>query len=384
MHSSTALAFLLAVLVVAGASAPEASEICEEGGECLVEADEAAQLQLHAKGKDDLLAATSKLVKTQGMPHAREAAGSVIYNGMLCLVGGRGTQPIDCFQANESKWIRYKAQTNDIHHVQPVLHNGMVWIVAGWTGIYPNDTDITDVLIWDPVRDKITTGCSIPRKFRTGAAGVVSYNGSFVIAAGASGGHERSHGAFSTPNMTVFDPASCGWSEIESKKPKFHRDHFQAVLLGTKMLLVGGRDSPFDMDPGKVPCYLTKQTEVFDLSLGENGTWVRVADMPAPRAGTSNVVLGSDVYVLGGEDNTTQAPRQCGSRNSFKWIARKEVHRYNVDADAWTRMPDMAVGRHAHGSAALPDEHGRLRLWSASGVACTGAAPMITSTERLR
>jgi len=303
---------------------------------------------------------------------------------MLCLVGGRGPQPIDCFQANQSKWIRFKATTEDIHHVQPVVHNGQVWIVAGWTGAYPNEKDITNVFIWDPVQDKLITGCDIPKRFRTGAAGVVNYKGEFVIAAGASSGHLKSKGAFSTPNVTLFAPDSCKWVERKFQKPKYNRDHFQAVLVGSKMVLAGGRDSPHDMDPKKVISYQTKQTEIFDLRLGGNAVWVRVADIPVPRGGTTSVAFGSSVYVLGGESDQNERLNKCKAVGSMPWIAHSEVHKYNVDTDTWTQERDMAVGRHSHGSAALPNQNGTMRLWSAGGVECSGGALMTTSTEMLR
>lgn len=51
----------------------------------------------------------------------RDEGGSYVYHGELCLLGGRGSLPIDCFNPVTRAWRSSVTKTEDVHHVQPVV-----------------------------------------------------------------------------------------------------------------------------------------------------------------------------------------------------------------------------------------------------------------------
>lgn len=71
------------------------------------------------------------------------------------------------------------------------------------------------------------------------------------------------------------------------------------------------------------------QTWVFDP---QSGTWTRKADIPAPGLGTnfgSAARIGNQIYLFGGVSS-------AGQVTSFAW-------RYDIAADAWTRLHDLPI-----------------------------------------
>ena len=88
---------------------------------------------------------------TTGAPHGRDEAGFFEFDNKLCLIGGRGKQTIDCYDPKTQAWSRSMAQTDNIHHLQPVVWGREVYIVSAWNGNWPStERDIKDVLIYSP------------------------------------------------------------------------------------------------------------------------------------------------------------------------------------------------------------------------------------------
>ena len=137
---------------------------------------------------------------------------------MLCLFGGRYTQPIDCYDPNTTAWTRSNTTTDDVHHVQPVVWRDEVWIVAGWHGPFPDgERHIKSVLVYDPRADALREECAIPDEFGRGAAGVVVHDDVMYIVNGARNGHEKADGAYAYRNFTRFDPATCAWAQMPAR-----------------------------------------------------------------------------------------------------------------------------------------------------------------------
>jgi len=271
-------------------------------------------------------------------PNKRDETGSFVWQDKQCLFGGRGMQSIDCFDPVTRIWKRSKTQTNDIHHAQPIFWKGEAWIVAAWHGPYPaGERQIPNILIFNPATDKMRTGCAIPKIYARGAAGCVVYKDIFYLVNGAVNGHVKKDGAYAYRNFTRLDPATCTWSQMPSR-PAYNRDHFQASVIGSKIIIAGGRDSPHG---DNVFHYTTGPTEWFDLEAGENEKWHEGANITTFRAGTSNVVDDKGrLIIIGGESDVEP------SSGAFK-----TVERYDLKTNKWTKLPSMLVGRHTAGAS---------------------------------
>lgn len=275
-------------------------------------------------------------ISTSGKPNPRDEAGSFIWKGTMCMFGGRSKQPIDCYDPVTKKWTRSSTITDDIHHVQPVVWKNEVYIIAAWHGPFPaGETQIPNVLIYNPDNDTIRTGCKIPKIYARGAAGCVVYDDIFYIVNGAVNGHEKQYGAYAYWNFTRFDAATCTWSQMKSR-PRYHRDHFEAAMSGSKIVIAGGRDTPRDTS---IFHWTVGPTEWYDLKTG--GDWHEGANITTRRAGTCSVVDSQGrLIVLGGETDLH------GSTGN---AAYKTVERYDLSQDAWTTLPSMLKGRHTSG-----------------------------------
>jgi N-acetylneuraminic acid mutarotase len=74
--------------------------------------------------------------------------------------------------------------------------------------------------------------------------------------------------------------------------------------------------------------------------------WARVADLPTARSGITASVVGSRIYVFGGE----------GAGGTFR-----ENEAYDPARDAWQAMVPMPTGRHGLGSTVV---EGRIHVIS--------------------
>lgn len=322
----------------------------------------------------------------------RDEGGSFSFHGMLCLLGGRGKLPIDCFNPATRVWTRSKTTTDDVHHVQPVVYRQEVWIVTGFNGVWPGawnaktpevrEHQLDVVMIYSPTRDTMRNGCAIPKQHQRGSAGVVEYEGSFYIAQGATDGHLRKYGARKYEGFSKFTPEGCIWTELP--KPAYPRDHYLAALVGSTMVLIAGRESPHFEEESMVAHFNTEPVEYFDLSKQDAGeVWHEGAKIPVPRAGVSVAVdtKRGRVLVAGGESDSNGPGPGCTGTITSK--AHDEVDEYDLATDQFTSLPKLLRGRHTAGAALLPmaSEEDGLRFVLASGVGCTGGEPAFTDVE---
>ena len=144
-------------------------------------------------------------VSTVGSPNGRDEAGYYSWRGQMCMFGGRFTQPIDCYDPNLKKWSRSKTTTNNLHHIQPVVWNSEVYVVASWHGYWPDTERNTDhVVIYNPATDTLRNGSKIPKQFQRGAAGVVVHGDLFYVINGACNGHLAQFGAKAYRGLSTY------------------------------------------------------------------------------------------------------------------------------------------------------------------------------------
>jgi len=206
-------------------------------------------------------------------PTARHEAGGVAYDGQLYLMGGRGPRPVERYDPLSDTWTDLGQPPLQLHHFQPVVHDGLVWVLCAFVGGYPFETPVPHIWTWDPATNTWAQGPLIPPARNRGSAGVVVHDGMFYVVGGNTLGHAGGY----VPWLDRYDPATNTWTALPDAPHA--RDHFFAARVGHELVAAGGRrtelPNPFlNTEPA---------VDVYDLTAG---SW-RNAPLPIPteRAG---------------------------------------------------------------------------------------------------
>ena len=281
----------------------------------------------------------------------RHEAAMVTVNGRLYLMGGRGNRPTEAFDPTTGKWTGMGLPPFEINHFQPVVIDGLVYVVGAFTGSYPNETNVPHVWTWDPVTDLWTQGPEVPAARRRGSNGAFVREGKIYIL----GGNNQGHNGGARPWFDEYDPVTQTW-QVLPDAPRA-RDHFTTVLIGDRLVAAGGRTTqqpgPFGNTIGAV--------DVYDFS---TGAWSTIAeDIPTRRAGTMTVPVGRFAVVIGGE-STSQVD------------AHAECEALDVLSEQWTTLPPLLDGRHSGGIGMVDG-----RIYVASGSGRRGGNPELDTLE---
>jgi hypothetical protein len=271
------------------------------------------------------------------------------------LLGGRGDRPTDIFDPATRTWTQGSPAPIEISHFQAVTLDGLILVMGGLTGNWPSETPLSHIYIYDPLIDKWFTGPEIPPHRQRGAAGVAVYNDKIYLVCGIVNGHTSGW----VPWLDEYDPATNTWRELPDA-PRA-RDHFQAVVVGDKLIAAGGRKSGFE---GQGFEATVAETDIYDFI---TGTWSTLpspdGDIPTQRAGTAAIGTDSYAIVIGGES---------GSQT----ISHNEVEALDPETGTWHSFPSLQTGR--HGTQAILSE-GNLYIEAGSGN--RGGGPELASLE---
>ncbi len=295
-------------------------------------------------------------ISTQGKPTARHETSFVEAGGKFYLIGGRGMKPVDVYDPETNTWTAASGPPIEIHHFQPSVYEGRIYIAGALTGKYPHETPVQNVMIYDPAKDEWSQGPEIPEGRRRGAAGSLIHDGTLYIVCGIVDGHWAGY----VPWLDALDLESDEWTILpDAPRP---RDHFQAAWIDGKIYAAGGRTS--SAETGDTFKLSIAEVDIYDVA---SQTW-STADAPIPtqRAGTSTVVWNGKVVVLGGESGAHET-------------AHSEVEAFDPASGAWASLPQMVQGRHGTG-VILYDG----KLWEAAGSANRGGGPELDTLEALK
>jgi len=112
--------------------------------------------------------------------------------------------------------------------------NGLIYVIGAFVGLFPDETPVPDVYIYDPALKTWSKGPSIPIQRRRGAAATVVAHGKIYI----SGGNTKGHRDGWVPWFDEFDPATGIWRQLpDAPQP---RDHHRAVVVQDRLYLIFG------------------------------------------------------------------------------------------------------------------------------------------------
>ena len=263
------------------------------------------------------------------IPNIRHENSYVELNGKFYLIGGRGTLPINIFDPVTGLWSAGAAPPLEMHHMQAVTHDGLIYVLGAMTGPYPNETPLTHVYIYDPHNDHWIQGMEIPAGRRRGSAAVAVYEDKIYIAGGIINGHVSGTVGW----LDEFDPRTNTWTALPNDMPN-PRDHTSGVIYDDKFYVVNGRITTTpNFAEDTIP-----QVDVYDF---ETGLWSTQAnDLPTPRAAASVGLVGNELLVIGGESDVISD-------------AHAETEALNLETGVWRALTPMSPGEDRHGSQAV-------------------------------
>lgn len=117
-----------------------------------------------------------------------EASFTQCAGNKLCLLGGRGSDPVSILDTESLSWSKGKNPPQEIHHFQAFQGpDNCAWVVGAWTGAFPDEKTVDDILKYCPDTDQWSTGPAINRP--RGSGGAVLYDGAVYLVSGNVGGH---------------------------------------------------------------------------------------------------------------------------------------------------------------------------------------------------
>ena len=276
-------------------------------------------------------------------------------NGKLYLLGGRGIKPVEEYDPASNQWRQLSPTPMELNHFQALVVGERIALVGAMTGNYPKEPPVPNVWWFNPAKDEWTKGPAMPAGRGRGGAGTVLYKDKIYLIGGNTNGHWNGF----VPWADVLDLKTGQWSPLPDAPHA--RDHFQAALVGGKIVTAGGRRTytetkhTFDLT---VP-----EVDVYDI---EPGKWTTLAEnIPTPRGGCMMAVRDGKVIITGGESGA-----QGG--------AHKEVEALNLATGHWEKLPPLNQGRHGSGTVFIGDA-----LYVAAGCATKGGKHEINSMEKL-
>jgi N-acetylneuraminic acid mutarotase len=117
-----------------------------------------------------------------------------------------------------------------------------------------------------------------------------------------------------------YSPTKDSWIRIAAALP-LRRHHYAVAAAAGKLFVIGGCTG----DDEGAPHEAVAKVHAFDLG---TGVWRESAPMPMPRRNAAAVILGDDVYVLGGNDGSGSAhPILMFDPVNEKWTAKSSTSR---------------------------------------------------------
>lgn len=293
----------------------------------------------------------------EGTPQARHENALVRAGDQFILLGGRGMKTVDVYSSLTKEWTQGAQPPFEIHHIQAVTVDGLVYVVGALSGGWPHETPLPNILIYDPVLDLWAIGPEIPHERRRGASGAVVYEDKIYVVCGIINGHSSGWVKW----LDEFDPATSEWTVLPDAPRS--RDHLHAEVIGDRLYVAGGRKSGYQSQGFEAT---VKETDVYDFGTGE---WRELpspeGDIPTERAGTSAAVHNGNLLIIGGESGSQQA-------------AHSEAEMLDTATETWSTLNPLLRGR--HGTQAISFDN---MVVIGAGSGDRGGGPELTSFEIL-
>jgi N-acetylneuraminic acid mutarotase len=310
-----------------------------------------------AQEKNSLSTANWETLTCVGEPEARHEACFVKVADKFYLLGGRKIKPVNIFDPATKTWSAGAKPPIEIHHFQAIAYKNKIYVICAMTGLFPAETPLKNILIYDTKKDEWETGSEIPEGRRRGSAGIVVNKNEALIACGIINGHNGNHVNW----MDSYNFKTGKW-KVLADAPKA-RDHFSAALKDGKIYCAGGRNT--SALTNQTFTLMIPQVDVYDIKSNIWTTLPEAQNLPTLRAGTSTAFVGNKLLVIGGESGLSA-------------VALDVVEAYDIKSKSWETLKPLNQGR--HGTLAILHKNA---IYLAAGCAKRGGKPELSSIEKL-
>ncbi|HEY4937222.1 MAG TPA: kelch repeat-containing protein [Puia sp.] len=293
---------------------------------------------------------------TKNQVRGRSECGMAASNGKLYLIGGDGASSVEVFDPAELTWSKKSAPPVGMNHFEAVSFNNNIYVLEAFeSGGFPNQTNLSNVYIYNTRTDSWHTGSGLVPERRRAAAGAVEYHGKLYLVNGIQHGHSSG-----TTNMfDVYDPETDRWSLLPDA-PHI-RDHCEAAVVGDKLYVAGGRNTSY-RDPNNIITFFSQTVLDVDCYDFKSGTWSTLsAKLPLGSGGGSMVNLNGILYYFGGE-RATQAERNAPRKNTF--------YLDPVNSTRWVESDSLKLARNGMSAAVLNN-----KIYAFGGTGSGGPMP---------
>jgi hypothetical protein len=299
-----------------------------------------------------------QMLTANGVPEKREDCSFVEVNGLFYLVGGRGIKPVDVFDPKTNTW-QHKGNTPvELNHFQAVACKNDIYAIGAMNGRFPHEKPLENIYIYHTQTDAWEKGPAMPAGRLRGSGGTVVYKNKLYLVCGIQDGHWDGTVTW----MDEFDLETNTWKALPDAPHA--RDHFNAVVIGNRLYLAGGRRTSFKTK--QIVELTVPEIDVFDFKKQTWETLPADKNLPTPRAGCTAVKYRNQLVIIGGES-----------------VAQKDSHHeaeaYDTKTGEWLKFPLLITGRHDTGALTWKN-----KIYIAAGSANRGGGPDQNTIEVLK
>ena len=272
------------------------------------------------------------------LPTGRSAFSTAVVEGKIYVIGGTllenessgpfGLSTVEVYNPHNNSWKKVADMPTPRSNAGAAVVDGKIYVVGGLaaTDRRMENTKILKVVeVYDPQTDtwERKQDMSQPRlSFGIGVVGGKIY---------AMGGANFFENQWRLDHVEVYDPDTDVWHNRPSLLTR--RDGFETAVVEDSIYVIGGRGWPSIAQNGP---YLAT------IDVYESGNrWRRKADLPSLRYGFSSVVVGDEIYLIGGFEGA-----------AFDQHV-KTVESYHPKAEMWRIKKPMPIGNTPFGVATV-------------------------------
>jgi len=297
-----------------------------------------------------------EIISANGEPNQRHEATFIEFKGKFYSLGGRGIKPVDIFDPENNTWRHASKPPFEIHHFQAVVYQDAIIIAGALTGKFPRETPVKNIIYYYPEKDKWELRDELPNQRLRGGTGSVIFNDKLYLIGGIKNGHISGF----VPWLDEFDLKTRQWKVLPDA-PRA-RDHFQAGIADGKIYAIGGRTT--SKATREIFSLVIKEIDLFDIT--KNSWQTLDAQLDTGRAGTSTLVVGNQLWLMGGESNRPKP-------------AHNEITTLDLNNLSIGSFQPLAQGRHGTGAILYNNA-----VWTCCGAGTRGGRVELKTIENIK
>jgi len=280
-------------------------------------------------------------------PRAQVEGSAVAIDPRIYVAGGSAPGNLRRFLAYDTRsgrWSEPGELPTGLNHSQAVAYRGDLYLAGGYL---EGAAATSNFWRYDPETERWDRLPPMPQARGAAAAAVIGDR--LYVVGGGPQMYGVSEAAGPSKSLDIYDFESESWSSGPDAPVALH--HVNAAALGGKLYMAGGRLG------------VEESSDAFLSFDPRRERWERLPSLPiGPMSSLGVVAAGGKIVAVGGDDEEGWEDGG-GSVTPTAWA-------FDPRTDRWQRLPDLAVERHAHGTAVSGG-----RIYVVAGAICPGIKP---------